>query len=178
MAETKRWRSLKPHLVGSIPPIDTPIFHHHSWCKVPQVGQVLPTLILHVHGLDRSCGLCCNMDDYHHWIHFWNSWLCDGIVFLGSWHLDPWGLFQSHCLQTGKRINGHLQQHWIKYLWHFGKNSNIRCKGIGIPGIFKPQSSDCLCPDIVETTFRSRFHFRFLKYPLLKKVVSFRVPEI
>ena len=32
--------------------------------------------------------------------------------------------------------------------------------------------------EIVETTFRSRFRFRFLKYPLLKKVVSFRVPEI
>ena len=32
--------------------------------------------------------------------------------------------------------------------------------------------------EIVETTFRSRFRFRFLKYPLFKKVVSFRVPEI
>ena len=32
--------------------------------------------------------------------------------------------------------------------------------------------------EIVETTFRSRFHFRFLKYPLSKKVVSFRVPKI
>ena len=34
--------------------------------------------------------------------------------------------------------------------------------------------------EIVETTFRSRFrfHFHFLKYPLFKKVVSFRVPEI
>ena len=32
--------------------------------------------------------------------------------------------------------------------------------------------------EIVETTFRSRFRFRFLKYPLSKKVVSFRLPEI
>ena len=32
--------------------------------------------------------------------------------------------------------------------------------------------------EIVETTFRSCFRFRFLKYPLFKKVVSFRVPEI
>ena len=32
--------------------------------------------------------------------------------------------------------------------------------------------------EIVETTFGSRFRFRFLKYPLFKKVVSFRVPEI
>ena len=31
---------------------------------------------------------------------------------------------------------------------------------------------------MVETTFRSCFCFRFLKYPLFKKVVSFWVPEI
>ena len=38
----------------------------------------------------------------------------------------------------------------------------------------------CLKAEIVETTFRSRFRFsfRFLKYPLFKKVFSFRVPEI
>ena len=32
--------------------------------------------------------------------------------------------------------------------------------------------------EILETTFCSRFCFRFLKYPLFTKVVSFRVPEI
>ena len=32
--------------------------------------------------------------------------------------------------------------------------------------------------EIVETTFRSRFRFRFLKYPLFKKVVSFRFSVI
>ena len=35
-----------------------------------------------------------------------------------------------------------------------------------------------LTPEIVETTFHSRFRLRFLKYPLLKKVVSFRLPKI
>ena len=184
MAETKRWRSLKPHLVGSIPPIDTPIFHHHSWCKVPQVGQVLPTLILHVHGLDRSCGLCCNMDDHHHWIHFWNSWLCDGIVLLGSWHIDPWGLFQFDCLQTRERINGHLQQHWIKYLWHFGKDSKIWCKGIGIPGIFKPQSSECLCLNLNQKLANFTFEIKIFLYmkwsifmPQIKIWVTLQVPQ-
>ena len=39
-------------------------------------------------------------------------------------------------------------------------------------------SSNYSKPEIVETTFRSRFRFRLLKYPLFKKVVSFRVPEI
>ena len=32
--------------------------------------------------------------------------------------------------------------------------------------------------EIVETTFHSRFRFRFLKYPLFKKVVSFRFSVI
>ena len=36
---------------------------------------------------------------------------------------------------------------------------------------------ESLDAEIVETTFRSRFRFHFLKYPLFKKVVSFWVPE-
>ena len=50
--------------------------------------------------------------------------------------------------------------------------------GVGVGVGFNSHSMSCPWAEIVETTFRSRFRFRFLKYPLSKKVVSFRVPEI
>ena len=62
-------------------------------------------------------------------------------------------------------------------LWGLVNLSKI-LYGLSLGGSFLRVTVYDLQAEIVETTFRSRFRFRFLKYPLFKKVVSFRVPKI
>jgi len=107
--------------VGDVLAFEHSLLSDHPWRALPEAGQVLPDLLHDVHGLDWSRGLRRHLDDHHRRIHFQDSGLRHGSLVPRRRHVDPRGLLQLDRLQTGQGIDGHLKQHRIKYLWHFGK---------------------------------------------------------